>query len=409
MNVNIDLSQLDKVINPSFMPYLTNKERNLFFYGGAGSGKSIFIAQKILIRIILAIQRGHYLGFACFRKTQPAVRKSVFALFVQQIHAWNLMPLVESINKTDMTIKFVGGCQIMCMGLDDKEKLKSIVGVTDAWLEETTEFSHEDLMQVGLRIRGITDSYKQIICSFNPTSGNHWLNKKCYEKGFGTFVHTTYKDNLFLDKAYKEALEQLATQDENYYRIYVLGEWGELKGLIYPDYKIISVDDIPSEYDTIKLGLDFGFNHPSALVKNTTVGNSMYWQELLHKSNLTTRGLIQELNKLKEAGEIDSYTEIIADSSRPEAIQEIYDEGFNIRGCKKYAGSVNDGINSVRKKDLFITDCSLNGIKEISMYKWMVDKDGNLLDKPVKFLDDFCDAGRYSTEDENELDICEVV
>jgi phage terminase large subunit len=48
------------------------------------------------------------------------------------------------INKTDYTITLPTGSQFLCMGLDDPEKIKSIAGLTDAWLEEATEFSVDD-------------------------------------------------------------------------------------------------------------------------------------------------------------------------------------------------------------------------------------------------------------------------
>jgi phage terminase large subunit len=43
-------------------------------------------------------------------------------------------------------------------------------------------------------------------------------------------LKTTYRDNNFLDEEYKRTLELKAKVNPNYYRIYVLGEWGTGRG-----------------------------------------------------------------------------------------------------------------------------------------------------------------------------------
>ena len=44
-----------------------------------------------------------------------------------------------------------------------------------------------------------------------------------------------------------------------------------------------------------------------------------------------------------------------------------------------------------------VTAESANGIKELRSYSWKKDKDGNVIDDPVKFNDHFCDAIRYGS------------
>ncbi len=203
----IDLS---KEINDTFYPLILNQSRYLVCYGGAGSGKSHFVAQKLLLRIMFAMAGGYRERFLCLRKTGPAAKLSIFALFNDYIDKWNLRQYV-SINKTDMTFTFEGGSNIYCGGLDKEEKIKSIEGLTGAWLEEPTEFNPMDFEQIDLRLRGDVPTYLQIILSFNPISRMSWVFKRFFETvDPDAFVHhSTYPDNKFIDEDYKKKLENL--------------------------------------------------------------------------------------------------------------------------------------------------------------------------------------------------------
>jgi len=81
--------------------------------------------------------------------------------------------------------------------------------------------------------------------------------------------------------------------------------------------------------------MDFGFNHPTASVRVLFDGKNVIVDELLYKSELTSDLIVNELDKLKSKELITNTRSIIADSSRPEIIQEIYKAGYNIKGTKK--------------------------------------------------------------------------
>lgn len=121
--------------------------------------------------------------------------------------------------------------KIIFMGMDDREKVKSIANITGVWCEEATEFDEGDIDQLNIRMRGKSPSYKQMLITFNPISETHWLKRKYFDvvkEGVET-LKTTYKDNGHLDPEYIEALEALIHEDENLARIYVKGEWGVIK------------------------------------------------------------------------------------------------------------------------------------------------------------------------------------
>jgi hypothetical protein len=211
-------------VNRVYSPYLSNKDRYLVLYGSAGSGKSVFAAQKIVLRIVS--EQGH--RFLVVRKVANTLRSSTYQLILDTIRDLDLLNEFE-VNKTEMrfTHKLTGN-EILMGGLDDVEKLKSIAGVTGVWIEEATELTSDDLDQIDLRMRGETLNYKQILLSFNPIDERHWLKKRFFDDGmeYCTILKTTYRDNNFLDEEYKRTLELKAKVNPNYYRIYVLGEWG---------------------------------------------------------------------------------------------------------------------------------------------------------------------------------------
>lgn len=368
-----------------FVKYLRNKSRYLVLYGSAGSGKSQFAAQKILSRVLY--EEKH--RFLVVRKTRPSLRKSCFTLIGDKINDWGLSSLFY-INKTDMMYEFKNnGNQILFVGMDDEEKLKSIERITGIWIEEPNEISEREFMQIDLRLRGKTENYKQIILTFNPISELLWLYKIFFEgkKENCTIGHSTVDDNIFIDSEYKNILDALKDEDEMFYKIYRLGEWGTLGEAIYTKYEF--ADEQFDNFDELIYGLDFGYNHPSTLLEIRFQDTVPCERELLYKTKLTNEDLILELEKL-----IANKNDIIyADCAEPARIEEIRRVGFNIHPANK---NVKDGIDYCRRLNPKITKDSVNLIKEIGRYSYKKDKNGNVLDEPVKFMDHLMDARRYA-------------
>lgn len=355
--------------------------RYLVLLGGAGSGKSYFATQKLIIR---AMQTKH--RFLVLRKVERTIRESVFKLFTSVLLEENLSEMV-SINKTDKTIRFKNGSEIIFAGLDDPEKIKSIAGITGMWLEEATEFSEADFDQLDLRLRGLGNDYKQIILAFNPIDHRHWLKRRFFDNNLPNAKtnKTTYLDNAFIDEEYKVKMEQLKDQDENLYNIYALGNWGvPLKGLIYKEWKIYS----RKPKGDIVYGLDFGYNAPSGLVKITFDDEQIYVEELLYESGLTTYQLVDRLKEFELKDD-----PIYCDAAAPDKIEELYNSGFNTQPADK---NVTEGIEKVKSMPLYIHEHSENLKKELQTYKWAQDKSGILLDKPLKYNDHLLDAMRYA-------------
>lgn len=224
-------------VNKVYIPFLESQKYYAILMGGAGSGKSIVAHQKILIR--LTTESNH--RFLAIRKVKTTIRSSVYQLFSDLIQFMGLNREFL-INKTEMRFThLLTGNEIICAGLDDPEKIKSIAGITGVLIEEATELEERDFNQLELRVRGETANYKQFTLCFNPIDENHWLKRRFFDKSDPDVysLKTTFRDNVFLNEEYKRHLTERVSANENLYKIYVLGEWGRANpgGEFYKSFK----------------------------------------------------------------------------------------------------------------------------------------------------------------------------
>lgn len=371
-------------INSKYIPGLSHKGRFLLCYGGAGSGKSYFAAQKHLLECLREGER-----VLVLRKVYRTCRQSTFQLLQNVIGDADLGDIFE-ISRGDMTIQNVRtGSDIIHAGLDDVNKLKSITGVTKVWMEEATEMSKADFDQVNLRLRGAdAPTGFQISLSFNPVPVK-WLKDFVEDPPPGTMIiHSTHKDNPFVGDEFENVLEAL--EDENMRKIYARGEWGELvKGQIFSNWKVGTV--FPDRCSDIVYGVDFGFNNPTVVLKVGRIENVIFIDEVLRETHITNGELIERLKGLIPQGE--RWRPMYCDSAEPQRIEEISRAGFNAHPSDK---DVNKGIDSVRAYSIEITARSKKTIEEFGLYRWMETKDGIPLDKPEKVDDHAPDAARYA-------------
>lgn len=339
----------------------------------------------------LLSEPGHRL--LVIRKVAKTLRTSVYAQLVDVINEWQLPKLFRP-RRSSLEIDCLNGGQVICAGLDDSEKLKSIAGITGVWIEEASELTPEDFAQIDLRLRGRTPYYKQIILSFNPISVLNWLKPRFFDQPDrrARVLKTTYLDNRFIDDEYAATLEGLKDRDEVYYRVYALGEWGVLGNLVYTNYV---VEDIPTEdsyYPSVSAGLDFGYNDPAALLKLGLRDNELYAYSEFYQARLTNPELIQRIKP------VVGNAQVYADSSEPARIKEARQAGLHMVGATKGPDSIKAGIDFVRARRLHIHPNCVNAIAEIQGYKYRQDKDGNVLETPVDFRNHLMDALRYGSE-----------
>jgi phage terminase large subunit len=365
--------------------------------GGAGSGKSYRVAQDCILGAVNSKRR-----YLCVRKVAKTLRNSIFALFKEIIDEMGLTPFFET-NKTEMTFTCVTGAKFILVGLDDVEKIKSIHGITDVWIEEATELLEQDLDQLNLRLRGGLDT-KRIILTFNPIINTHWLKRRFFDTPSPDVrTHkTTYKDNLFLDAAYVAQLEGLKDRDVNFWNIYAQGEWGEQGDNVFTRYLIHDFDYGAASLENVSYGMDFGFNHASALEACGMKDGELYVFDEFYRKGLTNRELIEHV---KEFDPSFLSHKFIADSAEPARILEFQKEDFLMVPAVKGAMSLKDGIDYLRSIMIHVhkSNCP-NLAREIGSYQYRVEKKtGERIDEFVEFNDDAIAALRYATEAHRKL------
>lgn len=348
--------------------------------GGAGSSKSYSVAQWIIKKSYEEQNK----RILVTRKTLPSLRITAYRLILDLLQQYGLP---YNLNKSELVITTPTRSEILFKSLDEPEKIKS-AEFNYIWIEEATEITIDDYRQLNLRLRRQNNQINQMFLSFNPISRLNWIYTELVTKPDNDLaIHrSTYKDNPFLACEYIREIEDLINQDMNYYRVYALGEWGVLENIIYMNYDIIK--QVPGNPDDVIYGVDFGFNNPSTIVKIVIKDNEYYIEEKLYESGLTNSQLIQHMNTL-----VDNGCLIYADSAEPARIEEICNNGFVCMPAEK---DVQDGIDFCKRHHLHISEQSPNLIKELQGYKWKEDKDGNVLDEPVKFNDHLMDAMRYA-------------
>lgn len=390
-------------VNSKFVDFVVNvRNKYCIIWGGAGSSKSYSICQKIITRIVT---EQHHKILVC-RKVDRTILQSCFAELVNVITAENLLSDFDITTSPKQIIHKPTRNKIIFSGLDDVEKIKSISGITSIFCEEASEITQDDFIQLSLRLRGKTAQYKQIILSFNPVDSNHWLKKYFFDGQFKSdkrrdelyVLHSTYKDNAFLDEEYKQLLENLREQDENYYKIYALGEWGSrTKNTILSNFEVQEFDNNPYSFDTAIVGLDFGFTHATALeivgIKNNNK-DYIYICKELYDVGITNNDLIRILQQNPDFKKL----EIVADSAEQDRIRELQNAGFNVTSAKKGPGSVQMGIDYLKRKKIIIHPSCWKITEQLKNWKYKTDRNGNILNEPIPYDDDTCAALRYAVE-----------
>lgn len=226
---------------------------------------------------------------------------------------------------------------------------------------------------------------------WNPTN-EFWYYTEVKDKVDHDFLKLTYLDCIdALDQNIIDSIESRRNR-KGWWKVYGLGELGEVEGKIYKDWQII--DEIPHEAKLIRRGLDFGYtNDPTAIVNIYKYNNGIILDELTFQKGLSNRQIADILNNC------ENKCLVIADSAEPKSIDEIMSFGVNIIGAKKGQGSVSQGIQHVQDQRVSVTKRSINIIKEYRNYLWKTDKDGKVLNEPEHQFSHSMDACRYGLDD----------
>lgn len=399
LSIQISIPYPSRVFNKHIYDKL--EDYNTFteiHYGGASSGKSHGVIQKVVYKACKDWKHPRKVLF--LRKVGSTVYDSIFEDVKQCLDAWDLLDKCK-VNNSAYRIELPNGAQFIFKGLDNPEKIKSIKGISDVVMEEASEFTLDDYTQLTLRLRDRKHKQKQIYLMFNPVSKVNWVfNAFFVKRPKNTVIYqTTYKDNRFLDDVTRENIEELANRNEAYYKIYALGEFATLDKLVFPKYekRLLNKDKLahlPSYF-----GLDYGFiNDPSAFlhVKIDDENKKLYIIEEYVRKNLTNDKIAEAIQSLGYAKE-----EIRADSAEKKSNQELRNRGISrVIDALKGPGSVMQGIQYILQYDIIVDERCVKTIEELENYTWKKDKKTNeYINEPVDSYNHCLDAVRYAIQD----------
>lgn len=351
---------------------LDSGTRFIINQGGSRSSKTYSLCQLV---IVYCIQNPNKV-VSIVRKTFPALRATVMRDFFE------IMKDLDIYNKNDHNMsehlyKFPNGSIVEFFSVDDEQKIrgrKRDLG----WCNEANELFFDDFQQLNMR----TES--TMIFDYNPSESASWLYD--LPKDESIVIKSTYKDNPFLPESIKRQIEDLKRTDESLYQIYALGERSISKSNIYSGWTFTK--HRPAKFTQFMYGLDFGYNHPTALVRVYWHEKDIYIEPVIYESYLTTSMLIDKFGELG----IEKNIEIMADHSRPEIIAEMINAGYNVQNANKV---VKKGIDNIKTFLVFCED-EPRLKKEYDNYKWKKIGD-TITDEPIKLYDDAMDALRYAT------------
>lgn len=387
----------DRHFNPVYRPFADAQQRYQFYYGGAGSGKSAFVAARVALdaltgrNTLVVRQVAGRIRTSCYNE----IRKAILRMGAEHLYVFR----ADGIRS-----RWPGG-EILFSGLDDVEKVKSVTPesgpLTDIWIEEATEISWNAFRQLDKRLRGQSPFTKRMTLTFNPSCRAHWLYRRYFEgKGIQKplhtesdlmMLHTTYRDNLFLAPDDGQALEK--ERDDYQYRVYTLGEWGRAEGAILTNWRTEDLSKRAFVPSSLRAGVDFGFSSdPAAAVRLSydAKNKRVYVLDELYRHGLTNDCLAALLRPFCRG------LYVFCDSAEPKSIAELRAHGVYALAAKKGRDSLWHSLQWLRQHELWVDTRCEHFIREIEGYSWLVGADGEPLPRPRPGHDHLIDAMRYA-------------
>lgn len=392
----VNLTLKKSLFIPKFYPYLFDySSRWECWMGGAGSGKSYFITQKIIIRCCQEPIR----VLVC-RRYASTLRNTCFALFKEILTKWKLAPYVK-INESDFRIRFDNGSEIIMTGLDEETKLLSLANISMVWVEEAFEVEKNKVEQLNLRMRGQAAN-QQIILSWNPINKTHWLYDFCEVNPPLSFayIHSTYRDNPFLNAEYVAALEEMRERNPAKFRVFGDAEWGiDAEGLVIQNWRkeVFNPSELAAKGFEHRVGLDLGWTDPSAVIDTLydRANKTIYVFNEFYKPGCQLSELaaaIKEMNLQK--------TKIFVDAAEPRSIQYFRQEGINAVGCAKGKDSVKTGLMFLQDHLIIVHPKCKSFITELENFSYIKSKQtGEWTDDTTHEWSHAIDACRYGYSD----------
>lgn len=350
---------------------LQGPERFIVNEGGSRSSKTYSLCQLVIVYCLQ--NKGKVVSI--IRKTFPALRATVLRDFTEILKDLGMYSQ-EAHNKSEQIYTFPNGSMVEFFSVDDEQKIRGRKRDI-AWCNEANELYFDDFTQLNMRTE------HKLIFDYNPSDNSSWLYELPAEDT--VMIRSTYKDNPFLPQSIRNQIEDLKRTDEALYQIYALGQKAVSKSNIYSNWTFMT--HRPARFTSYVYGLDFGYNHPTALMRVYWHERDIFIEPVIYESYLTTTMLIEKMGQLN----IEKEVTILADYARPEIIAEMVNSGYDVINANKV---VKKGIDYVKTFGVYCME-NKEIKREYDNYKWKKIGD-HITDEPVKLFDDAMDAVRYA-------------
>ena len=354
--------------------------------GGSRSSKTYSLIQFF---VVIALQSEKPRRIVISRKKGTWLYATVWHDFLKVCTEMGLLGQIQVNNS--LHIVRVKNTIFEFVGLDDTQRLHGLT-CDIFWINEAMEAIKDDFDQLEQRCAEFA------VLDYNPTAEKHWIYDNVCSRDDCYFDHSTMIDNPFIPENMRRKILSYEPTEYNYqngtvdirkWKIYGLGERAKIEGLIF-DYKL--VPEIPFWVKKRWRFIDFGFtNDPTAIGTLGYYKNAIYLNEECYRTQMLNEDIIKEIKRQPEG----TTRKCWADNAEPKTVREIRNAGIPILATKKGAGSVVDGIQFMQGLTIYITEHSVNFIKEFDNYTWMQDKDGHWLNAPVDDFNHGIDGARY--------------
>lgn len=357
------------------------KNRIKVIQGGSSAGKTI----AILILLIDRCIKEPGLEVSVVSESIPHLRRGALRDFLKIMKETGRY-ISQNYNKTLLRYEFSNKSYMEFFSADVEEKLRG--GRRQVlYINECNSIQYESYLQLAIR------TSNEIYLDYNPST-KFWVNSEVIGQKNTDFIVLTYKDNEGLPDDVISMLEsnreraKTSSYWENWCKVYLDGETGNIEGTIFSDYEII--DTIPEDARLLGWGIDFGFSHdPAAVIGLYKYNDDIIADEVIYRTGLINSELASLMKQYDVSGEI------FADSAEPKSIQELRRFGFQIKAVEKGRDSVNYGIQILQQKHILVTRRSNNLLDELSKYSWKKNRDGGYEKVPIDSNNHAIDGLRY--------------
>lgn len=373
------MNKLTRIYSESLRAY-GSKARVIANRGGTRSSKTYSVMQLL---ITIAKIRKTPVFISVVSETLPHLRRGAYKDF-KEIIGNEEITITE--NKTELTAVFPNGSTIEFFSVDNWAKVKG--SRRDIlFINECNRIDYEAYRQLAVR------TTQTIFIDWNPDN-EFWYEKHIANRDTTVEIHSTYKDNPYLDKAQIAEIES-NRHNTQWWRVYGLGLTGYIEGTIYQPF--IQIDELPEARSRMRhvYGLDFGYsNDPTALVDvYIDVGaKKIYADEIIYQSGLLNSEIAA---RMAEHG-ISKATEIFADAAEPKSVDELGSRGYRYNVKPAYKKDLLSQIQFLQQFEIYVTKRSLSIIRESRRYKWKQDREGNPVNEPEDMNNHAMDALRYA-------------